>query len=129
MVQVTLLALGQFVGAMVAVAVYLLISRQTGLRFDQDAGVILLVFLLTALALVGAVWGVFVRPWWVYMLVSSVLAMGVLFLSFALMDWVFPGTIAKLGPAGTVFLLPMLAFIFAYPTGGLVQWFIGLARR
>jgi hypothetical protein len=129
MIPVVLLALGQFVAAMLTITVYLLIARQIGVAFYQDTGLVLLIFLLTALVLIGAIWGVFVRPWWLYMLVSSALAAATFFLAFALIDVFVPGTLAKLGPAGTAFLFPILAFIFAYPAGGIVQWLIGLARR
>lgn len=129
MIAVLLLALGQFVAAMVIVTAILLIARQITGDFYQSGAVLLMVFVLTAFAIIGAVWGVFVRPWWLYMIVSSLLAALTLFLTLALFDWLVPGTMAKLGPGGTVYLLPILAFIFTYPLGGIVQWLIGLAKR
>lgn len=129
MVAVLLLALGQFVAAMLIVTVFLLISRQIGTVFYQNGALLIMVFVLTAFALIGAVWGVFVRPWWVYMLASSALAALTLYLMFAFVDCLVPGTQTKLGPAGTVFLLPILTFVFTYPLGGIVQWLIGLTKR
>ena len=129
MTAVLLLALGQFAVAMLTITVFLLIARQIGIAFYQDAAIVILIFVMTAFALIGAVWGVFVRPWWVYLIASSLLAALTLFLTFALMDWLVAGTQAKLGPAGTAFLFPMLAFILAYPLGGIAQWLIGLAKR
>jgi hypothetical protein len=73
--------------------------------------------------------GVFVRPWWLYFLSSSILATLLLGLTFPLIDVFAPGTLNKIGPGGTVFLLPMLAFLFSYPLGGLIQWFMGLTRK
>ena len=113
MIAVLLLALVQFMAAMLAIAMFLLIARQVSGDLVQS----------------GAVWGVFVRPWWVYLIASSLLAALTLYLTFALMDAVVAGTLAKLGPAGTVFLLPILVFIFTYPLGGIAQWLIGLAKR
>ena len=129
MIAVLLLALGQFVAAMFVMTAFLLIARQLTGDFYQSGALLLSVFVLTAFALIGAVWGVFVRPWWTYLIVSSALAALTLYLTFALMDWLVAGTLAKLGPAGTVFLLPILTFIFGYPIGGIAQWLIGLAKR
>ena len=129
MTAVLLLALGQFAVAMLTITVFLLIARQIGIAFYQDAAIVILIFVMTAFALIGAIWGVFARPWWVYLIASSLLAALTLFLTFALMDWLVAGTQAKLGPAGTAFLFPMLAFILAYPLGGIAQWLIGLAKR
>ena len=129
MTAVLLLTLGQFVAAMLLVTAFLLIARQVAGDFYQSGALLLLVFVLTAFALIGAVWGAFVRPWWVYMFASSALAALTLFLTFALVDWLIAGTTAKLGPAGTVFLLPILVFIFTYPLVGVAQWLIGLAKR
>jgi hypothetical protein len=127
--SVALLALGQFAAVMLTVTVYLFIARQFGLAFYQDAGVVWLVFLMTALVVIGAIWGVFVRPWWVYWLVSAALGIVALALSFLLIDVFGKGTLDKLGPGGTVFLFPLLAFFFAYPFGGFLQWLIGLLKR
>ncbi len=129
MIAVLLLALGQFAAAMLIVTAFLLIARQVAGDFYQSGALMLLVFVLTALGLTGAVWGVFVRPWWVYMIASSLLAALALFLAFVVVDWLIPGTITKLGPGGTVFLLPILVFIFSYPLGGIIQWLIGLTKR
>ncbi len=128
MIPVVLLCLQQFIGAALVITVFLVVSRQIGLSFYQNAAVLLTVFILSGLALVGAVWGIFVRPWWLYLIVSSLLAVAIFFLTFALLDLLVPGTLAKLGPAGTVFLLPMLAFFFAYPTGGVLQWLLKLTK-
>lgn len=129
MIAVLLLALVQFMAAMLAIAMFLLIARQVSGDLVQSGAVLVTVFVLTAFALVGAVWGVFVRPWWVYLIASSLLAALTLYLTFALMDAVVAGTLAKLEPAGTVFLLPILVFIFTYPLGGIAQWLIGVAKR
>lgn len=129
MTAVLLLALGQFAAAMLTITVFLLVARQIGIVFYQDAGMVILIFVLTAFALIGAVWGVFVRPWWLYLIASSALATLTLYLSFALMDAFVAGTQAKLGPGGTAFLLPIFAFILTYPLGGIAQWLIGLAKR
>ena len=129
MTSVLLLALGQFAAATLTITVFLFIAKQMGIAFYQDTAIVILVFALSAFALIGAVWGVFVRPWWLY-LIASILLVGLMItLTFALMDWLVPGTQAKLGPAGTAFLFPMLAFILAYPLGGIVQWLIGMFKR
>ena len=113
---------------LVLIAVYLGVARLMGLGFYQDAGMVLLVFILTGLVLIGAVWGVFVRPWWVYVIASSLVGLAVLAVMFVLIDVIAPGTGNKMGPGATVFLLPMLAFFFAYPMGGVAQWVLGLMR-
>ena len=129
MIAVLLLALGQFAAAMLAITVFLFVARQIGIAYYQDQGIVMLIFVMSAFALIGAIWGVFVRPWWVYLIASSALAALTLYLTFALMDWLVAGTLAKLGSGGTAFLFPILAFILTYPLGGLVQWLIGLAKR
>lgn len=129
MTTVLLLAIGQFAVAMLTITVFLFIARQIGIAFYQDAAIVILVFAMTAFALIGAVWGVFVRPWWVYLIASSLLAGLTLILTFALIDALVAGTQAKMGPAGTAFLFPMLAFILMYPLGGMAQWLIGLLKR
>jgi uncharacterized MnhB-related membrane protein len=129
MIAVALLTLGQFAAALLSITVFLLIAQQIGIVFYQDAGIVTLVFMMTAFAVIGALWGVFVRPWWLYLIASSLLA-GLLFaLTFWLIDAFVAGTQAKIGAAGTAFLFPMLAFIVAYPLGGIAQWLIGLAKR
>ena len=129
MIPVALLALMQFIGALLTITVFLFIARQIGTAFYQDGAVVILVFVMSAFALTGAIWGVFVRPWWVYLIASSLLAALLLILTFWLIDAFVAGTQAKLGPAGTAFLFPILAFILVYPLGGVVQWLIGLVRR
>ena len=129
MTAVLLLTLGQFAAAALTIAVFLLIARQIGTVFYQDGAMVILVFVMSSFAVIGAVWCVFVRPWWVYLIASSLLA-GLLFtLMFWLIDALVAGTQAKMGPAGTVFLLPMLAFLLTYPLGGIAQWLIGLVKR
>ena len=129
MTSVLLLTLGQFAAAMLTITVFLFVARQMGTVFYQDGAIVILVFIMSVFALLGAIWGVFVRPWWVYLIASSLLA-GLLFaLTFWLIDAFVAGTQAKMGPAGTAFLFPMLAFILAYPLGGIAQWLIGLVKR
>ena len=129
MIPVLILTAKQCAAAMGSIAVYLLIARQFGLEFYQNAALIVLVMALTVFAVIGAVQGVFVRPWWLYLLSSSILATLLLGVTFPLIDVFAPGTLNKLGPGGTVFLLPMLAFLFSYPLGGVIQWFMGLSKR
>ena len=129
MIPVLILTAKQCAAATGSIAVYLLIARQFGLAFYQNAALIVLVMALTVFAMIGAVQGVFVRRWWLYLLSSSILAALLLGVSFWLIDVFAPGTLDKLGPGGTVFLLPMLAFLFSYPLGGAIQWFMGLARK
>jgi hypothetical protein len=129
MLPVLILTSKQAAIALVVIAVYLLIARQFGLAFYQNEALIVLVIGLTVFAVVGATQGVFVRPWWLYLLCSGVLAMLVLGLTFPLIDVFGPGTLDKIGPGGTVFLLPMLAFMFSYPLGGVIQWVIGLTQK
>jgi hypothetical protein len=81
------------------------------------------------LAVVGAVQGVFVRPWWLYLIGSSILAFAWLSIMFPLIDLIVPGTTARMGAGGIVFLFPMLAFIFSYPLGGVLQWLMGLTQK
>ena len=111
MIAVLLLALGQFAAAMLTITVFLFVARQIGIAFYQDAGIVILIFVMSAFALIGAVWGVFVRPWWIYLIASSLLALLLFQLTSLLIDVFQAGTQAKLGPAGTAFLFPMLAFI------------------
>jgi hypothetical protein len=128
-IPVLILTAKQCAAALGSIAVYLLIARQFGLVFYQNAALIILVMALTVFAVIGAVQGIFVRPWWLYLLSSSILAALLLGVSFWLIDFFVSGTLNKLGPGGTVFLLPMLAFLFSYPLGGVIQWFMGLARK
>jgi hypothetical protein len=128
-IPVLILTAKQAVVALASIAVYLLISRQFGLAFYQNAALIILVMALTGFAVIGAVQGVFVRPWWLYLLSSSILAMMLLSLILPLIDLLAPGTLERLGPGKTVFLLPILAFMCSYPLGGVIQWLMGLGKR
>jgi hypothetical protein len=129
MIPVLMLLARQYMIVIVSITVYLLTSRQIGLGFYQSESLILLVILLTVFAVVGAVQGVFVRPWWLYLLASSILAFAWLSVMFPLIDLIVPGTVEKMGAGGIVFLFPMLAFIFSYPLGGVMQWLLGLTQK
>ena len=120
----------QVVIVMVSITVYLLISRQIGVAFYQSESLMILVVLLTVFVVIGAIQGVFVRPWWLYLLGSSVLALpGVSCFIFPLIDLIVPGSTQKMGPGGIVFLVPMLTFIYSYPLGGVLQWVKGMAAK
>lgn len=129
MTAVLLLALGQFAAALLTITVFLFVARQLGIVFYQDAGIMIVIFGMTAFAVIGAVWGVFVRPWWLYLIASSLLALLLFVLANWLIDVFVAGTQEKLGPAATGFLFPVFAFILTYPLGGIVQWLIGLVKR
>jgi hypothetical protein len=126
MIPVLMLLAKQYVIVIVSITVYLLIARQISLGFYQSESLILLVILLTVFAALGAVQGVFVRPWWLYALASSILAFAWL---SVMIDLIVPGTVEKMGAGGIVFLFPMLAFIFSYPLGGVMQWLLGLTQK
>jgi hypothetical protein len=129
MIPVLMLLARQYVIVIVSITVYLLIARQIGLGFYQSESLMVLVIILTVFAVVGAVQGVFVRPWWLYALASSILAFAWLSVMFPLIDLIVPGTVEKMGAGGIVFLFPMLAFIFSYPLGGVMQWLMGLTQK
>jgi hypothetical protein len=129
MIPVLMLLAKQYATVIVSITVYLLISRLIGLEFYQSESLMILVFILTGLAVVGAVQGVFVRPWWLYLIGSSILAFAWLSIMFPLIDLIVPGTTARMGAGGIVFLFPMLAFIFSYPLGGVLQWLMGLTQK
>jgi hypothetical protein len=129
MIPVLLLLAKQYATVIGSITVYLLISRLIGLEFYQSESLMILVFILTGLAVVGAVQGVFVRPWWLYLLASSILAFAWLSVMFPFIDLIVPGTVEKMGAGGIVFLFPMLAFIFSYPLGGVLQWLMGLTQK
>ena len=129
MTDVLLLVVKQGAAALALVAAYLGVAKLIGPEFYRDAGLVFLVFGLTALVFIGAVWGVFVRPWWVYLIASGILGLGMLLGTFWLIDVFVPGTLDKIGPGGTVFLLPMLAFFFLYPASGMAQWVIGMLTK
>jgi hypothetical protein len=129
MKMVLMLLAKQYVVVIVSITLYLLISKLIGLKFYQSESLVVLVILLTVFAVIGAVQGVFVRPWWLYLLASSILAFAWLSIMFPLIDLIVPGTVEKMGPGGIVFLFPMLAFIFSYPLGGAMQWLMGLTQK
>jgi hypothetical protein len=129
MIPVLLLLAKQYTTVIGSVTIYLLISRLIGLEFYRSESLVVLVILLTVFAVIGAVQGVFVRPWWLYLLASSILAFAWLSIMFPLIDLIVPGTVEKMGPGGIVFLFPMLAFIFSYPLGGAMQWLMGLTQK
>jgi hypothetical protein len=129
MLPVLMLLAKQYATVIASITVYLLISRQIGHGFYQSESLMILVIILTAFAVVGAVQGVFVRPWWLYLLASSILAFAWLSVMFPLIDLIVPGTLERMGAGGIVFLLPMLAFIFSYPLGGVIQWLMGLSYK
>ena len=129
MIPVLTLLAKQYAIVIASITLYLLISRLIGLGFYQSESLMILVFILTGLAVVGAAQGVFVRPWWLYLIGSSILALAWLSVMFPLIDLIAPGTVEKMGPGGIVFLFPMLAFIFSYPLGGVVQWLMGLTHK
>jgi hypothetical protein len=129
MVPVLMLLAKQYATVIGSITVYLLISRLIGLEFYQSESLMVLVILLTIFAVVGAVQGVLIRPWWLYLLASSILAFAWLSVMFPLIDLIVPGTVEKMGAGGIVFLFPMLAFIFSYPLGGVMQWLMGLTQK
>jgi hypothetical protein len=129
MIPVLMLLAKQYAAVIGLTSVYLLISRLVGLAFYQDGAMIILVFILTGMTVVGAVQGVFVRPWWLYLIGSCILALAWLALMFPLIELIGPGTNNKMGPGGIVFLFPMLAFIFSYPLGGVLQFLMGLTQK
>jgi hypothetical protein len=129
MIPVLMLLAKQYAAVIVSITVYLLISRLIGVAFYQSESLMVLVIILTVFAVVGAVQGVFVRPWWLYLLASSILAFAWLSIMFPLIDLIVPGTVEKMGAGGIVFLFPMLAFIFSYPLGGAMQWLMGLTQK
>jgi hypothetical protein len=129
MIPVLMLLAKQYAAVIGSITVYLLISRLIGLAFYQSKSLMVLVILLTVFAVVGAVQGVFVRPWWLYLLASSILAFAWLSVMFPLIDLIVPGTVEKMGAGGIVFLFPMLAFIFSYPLGGVLQFLMGLTQK
>jgi hypothetical protein len=129
MIPVLMLLAKQYAAVIGSITIYLLISRLIGLAFYQSESLMVLVILLTVFAVVGAVQGVFVRPWWLYLLASSILAFAWLSVMFPLIDLIVPGTVEKMGAGGIVFLFPMLAFIFSYPLGGVLQFLMGLTQK
>jgi hypothetical protein len=129
MIPVLILLAKQYATWIGSITVYLLISRLIGLEFYQSESLMILVFILTGLAVFGAVQGVYVRPWWLYLIGSCILAFAWLSIMFPLIDLIVPGTNARMGPGGIVFLFPMLAFIFSYPLGGVMQWLMGLSQK
>jgi hypothetical protein len=129
MIPVLMLLAKQYAAVIGLTSVYLLISRLIGLAFYQSEAMVILVILLTVFAVVGAVQGVFARPWWLYLIASSILALAWLGIMFPLIDLIGPGTNDKMGPGGIVFLFPMLAFIFSYPLGGVIQFLMGLTQK
>jgi hypothetical protein len=129
MIPVLMLLAKQYATVIGSITVYLLISRLIGLEFYQSESLMILVIILTGLAVVGAVQGVYVRPWWLYLIASSILAFAWLSILFPLIDLIGPGTNARMGAGGIVFLFPMLAFIFSYPLGGVIQWLMGLTQK
>ncbi len=129
MIAVLLLALGQFTAALLTITVFLFVVRQFGVVFYQYSRTDIIMFALTAFAVTGAVWGVFVRPWWLYLIASSLLALLLLQLTISLVDALAAGTNARLGPEALAFLWPVIVFVLTYPLGGIVQWLIGLAKR
>jgi hypothetical protein len=129
MIPVLILLAKQYATLIGSITVYLLISRLIGLEFYQSESLMILVILLTVFSVVGAVQGVFVRPWWLYLIGSCVLAFAWLSVMFPLIDLIVPGTNARMGAGGIVFLFPMLAFIFSYPLGGVMQWLMGLTQK
>lgn len=129
MIPVLMLLAKQYVIVIASITVYLLISRLIGIAFYQSEAMVILVILLTVFAVIGAVQGIIVRPWWLYLLASSILAFAWLSILFPMIDLIGPGTNNKMGPGGIVFLFPMLAFIFSYPLGGVIQWLMGLTQK
>jgi hypothetical protein len=129
MIPVLMLLAKQYAAVIASITVYLLISRLIGVAFYQSESLMVLVILLTVFAVIGAVQGVFVRPWWLYALASSILAFAWLSVMFPFIDLIVPGTVEKMGAGGIVFLFPMLAFIFSYPLGGAMQWLMGLTQK
>jgi hypothetical protein len=129
MVPVLVLVAKQCAAALSSVAVFLLVSRLIGVDFFQSEAQMVLVLALTIFALVGAVTGVRVRPWWLYLVASVGAAWLTLIGTFWLSDAIVPGTTTKLGPGGIVFLLPMMVFVFAYPLSGVAQWLVGPTKK
>jgi hypothetical protein len=129
MLPVLVLVLKQMAVVIGVIAVLLCVVRMWGLGVYQDTGIVLLIFLMAALVAVAAVWGVFVQPWWVYALAWAVLGGLALLPIFGLVELFGRGTLEKLGPAGTAFLFPMIAFFLLFPLSGVLQFVIGLIRR
>jgi hypothetical protein len=127
MLEVLKLFGAQFAVAALLLSGALLITRASAPK--SELGFLVLTFVLTAIVLVAATWGIFIRPWWWYALLWGIGTFALLFLSLALFDFLEPGAMAKIGPGGTVAMLPLIAMFLTLPGGGVLQWLLGLAKR
>jgi hypothetical protein len=78
----------------------------------MEAGTQVILVVLVGLAVVNPVWGIFVKPWWLYLGLSTVGGFFLMALSLSLLDVFRPGTGAQIGPAAMAFLLPAFPFVF-----------------
>ncbi|MER3553473.1 MAG: hypothetical protein C4331_03745 [Meiothermus sp.] len=114
----------QLGSSLLLVVLGLALARAGAASRYTELGPLLLLMILSLFAVVSPVWGVFARPWWLYTLLSVAAATLLFVGSFALLEALESGAIAKLGPGGMVFLVPIVIYAFLTPLCGLIQLFV-----
>jgi hypothetical protein len=110
----------------------LMVLLHLGLRLvlpNNEQAITIPIFVQVGVVLVAAVWGIFVKPWWVY---AACWAVGLLLftvLSMLLLSLLEPVQMQKIGPAGTAFILPWIVAFFALPISGVLNWLLRLVRQ
>jgi hypothetical protein len=114
--------------AAVAVMLTLMLFVSHWVAPKSEAGFLLSTYLLTFAVIVAALWGIAVRPWWLYALLWFVALVALAMLGLVLFAWLEPDVMNCIGPGGTAYLLPFIAGFFAFPVGGVLNGLLGLAR-
>jgi hypothetical protein len=100
----------QSIGAFALWLIGLWLINQHPNDFKENGSLLILV-VLAGLAVVNPIWGIFVKPWWLYVALSTVGGFFLMSLSLSLLDLFRPGTGEQIGPAAMAFLLPAFPFV------------------
>ena len=91
---------------------------------QQEQAIIIPIFVQVAVVLLVAIWGIFVKPWWVYALGWAVGLLLMTVLTVLLLTWFEPVQMQKIGPAGMALMLPWVVALFAFFASGLLNWLL-----
>lgn len=91
----------------------------------DELGVVSVLLVLAALAVVNPIWGIWLKPWgsWLYYTLLSAVG-GFFLLSTAawLYDLLRPPGVSSLGPAAMAFLLPAFPYVFSSLVALAIRW-------
>lgn len=93
----------------------------------DELGVVSVLLILAALAVVNPIWGIWLKLWGSWLLYTLLSAVGGFFLLSTaawLYDLLRPAGVNSLGPAAMAFLLPAFPYVFSSLVALAVRWWI-----